>query len=395
MTKIRLLIFCSTIIVVLVASVVAAMYANGYRFDREKGTFDPNGLLVINSEPNGAQVFVDNVLKTATNATIPLAPGSYEVRLKKDGYLLWSKKVGMQKEEVTQINAYLFPIAPSLSAISFAGSKNPIISPDLTKIAYLVPLSSDAEAKNTQTDEKSGLWVLETANLPLGFNREPRKITDGDTKDWNFTWSPDSREIMAETKKATYELDAGQFTSQLARVDIKAQQAKILDNWSLLKKERLAAQLAKLPTKLKDVFEKSTSDITFSPDEEKILYTATASAVVTEGLVPPLPGSSTQTQERNIRPNKKYVYDVKEDRNFTVADDKQITYWMPTSAHLMLPQKDKVIIEDYDGTNKQSVYTGSYVYPYAFPTGSPSRFLILTNFGADSALTNLYSVSLK
>jgi hypothetical protein len=50
---------------------------------------------------------------------------------------------------------------------------------------------------------------------------------------------------------------------------------------------------------------------------------------------------------------------------------------------------------DYDGTNRQEVYSGSYIAPHAFPTVNKERLLILTNLGADSVLPNLYSLSLK
>ena len=44
---------------------------------------------------------------------------------------------------------------------------------DFTKIAYSIEVDS-----NTST-EKSGLWVMETVNLPLGFAKDPKRITDG------------------------------------------------------------------------------------------------------------------------------------------------------------------------------------------------------------------------
>ena len=62
---------------------------------------------------------------------------------------------------------------------------------------------------------------------------------------------------------------------------------------------------------------------------------------------------------------------------------------------LVLAEEGKVIIMDYDGTNRQEVYTGSYIAPHAFPTVSDERLLLLTNLGADSGSPNIYSLTLK
>jgi hypothetical protein len=50
---------------------------------------------------------------------------------------------------------------------------------------------------------------------------------------------------------------------------------------------------------------------------------------------------------------------------------------------------------DYDATNKQVVFTGNYQYPHAYPSGSTSRAIILTNFGSTTSPLNLYWLGLK
>jgi len=187
MTKIRVFIFLLTIVVVAGLGLIASLYARGYRFDVETLRFVPNGLLVVKSNPDGAQVFIDAELKTATNATIPLPPGTYDVEIRKEGYFPWKKRLVIEKEIVTEADASLFKTVPSLSAITYSGVVNPVASEDLTKIAYAVP--------------KTGLWVIETVNLPLGFTRNPRRITDGDLTNASWEWSPNGREILLITKK--------------------------------------------------------------------------------------------------------------------------------------------------------------------------------------------------
>jgi hypothetical protein len=394
MTKIRILIFLSTLIIVSILGVVASFYARGYKFDFAKLQFVPNGLLVINSEPNGAQIFVDDNLKTATNATLTLPPGTYDVTVKKEGYLAWSKSIVVEKEIVTQIDAVLFPAAPSLSAITFSGITNIIPSSDMTKIAYIVPPTKD-------NLDKAGLWITESTSLPIGFAREPKRIADGDFANMTLEWSPDSREILATTSNAkgvataAYLFDTGQYTTLGQRTNEVGQIKTIKTGWSEKKNKKLTTQLAKLELSISEIISKKTTDIVFSPDENKILYTASESAEIPSGVVKPLPGASTQKQNRKLEPGKKYVYDIKEDRNFEIAKKDEPTFWLTTSAHLILPQKDKVIIMDYDGTNRQTVYQGSYTAPHAYPYSNASKLVILTNLGSTNSLTNLYSLNLK
>ena len=70
--------------------------------------------------------------------------------------------------------------------------------------------------------------------------------------------------------------------------------------------------------------------------------------------------------------------------------------WFASSNHVVIAQKDKVTIQDYDGTNQQVVFSGSYESPYAIPSPSTNRLIMLTRFGAGGGTSgNLYSLSLK
>lgn len=387
MTRIRIIVFLSTILIVGVVGVVASYYARGYRFDQTL-KLNPSGLFVANSDPTGAQVFIDGELKTATNATVNLSPGTYDVTIRKEGFLAWTKRLTIQKEIVTQVDAQLFPSVPSLSPITFSGAFSPEVSPDLGKIAYGVPLNLD-------DGEKAGLWILETINLPLGFNRDPRRITDGDLTGATWQWSPDSRQVLLITKTGVFLLDVGTFTPQSQRVNIANNVSKVLADWKQKKDIKLNSLLSNLPADLNFIFTKKAKDILFAPNENKFLYTASESANIPEGLIKILPGSSTQKQSRDIKKDHIYVFDIKEDRNFEVSTTPTNMYWYPSSANLVVPEKDKVVVMDYDGTNRQTVYAGSYISPNAFPTPAANRIFVLTNLGAQQSVSNLYSLNLK
>jgi len=381
MIKIRIFLIFLTFLIVGFVGLFASYYARGYQFNFKTFQFQPNGILVLKSDPTGAEIYINGNLKSATDTTISLPPGTYDITLKKDAFFSWTKRLVIEKEIVTQAQVSLFRSAPSLTAITFTGSLAPIASDDYTRIAY------------GTTD---GLYTLETYSLPIGFSKDPRQITDADLTGATWQFSPSGRQIMLTSKNSVFLLDTSTFTPQAKLVNIASQKDATIASWAKERQDKITASLSALPSQISDELTRKTSQIAFSPYDTKILYTASSAGILNEGLVAPLPGSSTQKQERTITPGSTYVYDIKEDRNFLVSNDSnQKLAWFPNSKNLVLAEDSKVVIMDYDGTNPQAVYSGSYIAPYAFPFGSTEKILILTNLGGDSTPPNLYSLSLK
>lgn len=404
MTKVRILVFLSTLFVVGLISLFVSYYARGYRLNFSSllnGSiqFEPNGILAIKSEPDGASIIIDGDLKTATDANISLPPGTYDVEVKKDGYFTWSKSLTIDKEIVTSAGVSLFRNVPSLAPVTFSGAKNPMVSENGTKIAFIVPFTKE----NTT---KSGLWTLDVLSLPLGFSNDPRRIVDGDLDDATFVFSPDERQILLTTPNSVYLIDTGSFTPQTQLVNVAAQKESILESWKSERLIRDESELRGLPEVVYDILKRRSDGFVFSPDATMVLYTASASANLPENLIKGLPGSSTQKQERQVLAGRTYIYDIKEDRNFLVSDSPltltnpdtkpvPALRWLTTSRHLLLAEENKITIMDYDGTNRQTVYSGSFVAPFAFPYANATKLLVLTNLGATSSTPNLYTLTVK
>jgi hypothetical protein len=392
MVKIRLVLILLTFLVVGSVGYFVSLYARGYKLDLKTFKFTPSGILAVKSDPDGAQIFINGDFKGATNTNISLSPGNYDVAIKKDGYITWNKRVTIEKEVVTTVSAGLFRSTPALS-------------PDLTKIVYATNFSPDPA-----NAAKNGLWLMETISLPFGFGHDPRRITDGDQTGNSWQFSPDGRQILLSTQAGAYLLDNSTFTPETQLVNIAAKKLQTIADWQNEKKVRLNAEIKNLPPEVVDLLSRKTSAVSFSLDGNKILYTASASATLPNNLIKPLPGSSTQKQERDIKPGKTYVYDIKEDRNFLIDDNdtppnidsdpatassERRLFWLANSDNLVLTEPGKISVMDYDGTNRQDIFSGSYEAPFAFPFGSSGKILILTNLGSDSATPNLYYLSLK
>ena len=424
LSKHRLSFFFLILFSVLGATFFAIKFASGYRLDLASKTLKPTGILVANSYPDGARVFVNDKFVAATNGTLSLKPGKYTIEIKKSGFLPWKKEIVIEKELVALAEAFLFPEVPDLKPLTFNEVNNPQVSPDNTKIVYSIPLP----------DLNAGLWVIDLTDSLLGFSKSPRQIaksrTGSDFAKSNYSWSPDSRQILIEFPSSNnkYLLEAGQLNELTAANEVSLTLSKTKESWQKEENIKEKAKLKRLPLKMQEIVASKAAELQFSPDTTKVLYLATASAEIPEKLIPPLLATSTQKESRKLEPGRLYVYDIKEDRNFLVPFivpsptptpklKSKITptpipltthypgragsllttpRWFPTSKHLVWIAEDKVISCEYDGTNLTTIYSGPFTKPYVFITPGTDKLVILTKIGAEGEdKSNLYIISLR
>jgi hypothetical protein len=141
-------------IIIFSATLALFLFARGWRLDLTKKELAVTGILVATSDPDGAEVYLDGKLRTATNNTINLPPGNYRVRIEKPGFSPWEKLVTIKKEEVIKTNAFLFPTLPDLHPLTFNGAAGAVLSPDENKIAFMTPPSTPSATRSSD----SGLW---------------------------------------------------------------------------------------------------------------------------------------------------------------------------------------------------------------------------------------------
>lgn len=381
MARTRILLFLTSLILVPIGTYAAILFARGYRPNFQARTIEPTGLLRATSLPEGAQVYVNGQLKTATDNTLTLPPETYTVEIKKAGFSPWKKQLAIEAEVVTRASATLFPSVSSLKAITSSGASLPTLSPDGTKVAFFQTATASAN-----------IYVLDLSESPLGLlNRDPRPVGNIENlklKIGNLIWSPDSKQILVQATPSAYlaDLSTQQFKPTL-------NSTAILSDWQKLQTTRDAQKSALLPEKLRGLLASSAANLVWSPKENRLLYTATASATIPDNLIRPLPGSSTQLQSRTLVEGQTYVYDLEEDRNFQVPSG---TFWFSDSSHLVKVEKNKITILEHDSANATIVYAGPMENSFVFPYPSGSQLLILTNLNQNtSPFPNLYAVSLR
>lgn len=374
-------------------AVAAILYATGYRLEfGGDGTgnikfVEGTGLVVVTSHPDGARVFVDGKLRTATNNTIDLLPGEYLVEITKDGYIPWKKKIIVKKSLVSEAGARLIPSAPKLEAVTTIGVSNVIMDASSSLLAYTVASASA---------EKNGIYVFNMNSGPLVFLGASGTQIISDLLD-NFSsaqlsFSPDGRQLLAKLPKSYYLLTTSGLNN--APQDVTSTLDLVKDDWAIQQAEADKKLLDSLPRALRTPAKTYFKDMKPSPDNNKILYTASQSATLEPIIKPPIPSVNSTPDQRTIVAGKVYVYDIKEDKNYMVGDSSNNYLWHADSRHLVYAQDKKVNILEYDGGNQTTVFNGDFVDEAIFPWPNGSGVAIVYRLSA-SAPYNIYRIGLQ
>jgi hypothetical protein len=394
------LVFSIVIFVILVlVTIGVVLYGKGYRFGADAGKIElkGTGLLVTESFPDSAQVFIDGKLKTATDNTINLPPGEYKVRIFKEGYFPWEKTIKIEAETVSKAEALLIPTAPKLESITDFGASAPILDPTITKIAFNV---------SDQTPERNGIYVFDMKSNPLLTLQSSSTQVIDDTFDQfsksKITWSPDGKDLIATISSTINPLSSTTYLLDTDRTNnppnnVTGTINNVSDTWTRLKNSKEKAVIASLPRPVRKMAAENFDIMAFSPDQNKILYTASRSASLPIVIKPRLVGVNSTPETRSIKEGDIYVYDVKEDKNYKMnSGNFQGAYsWFTDSKHIIFVRNKEVHMMDYDGLNDTVVYAGPFIEDYIFPWPDATRIVILTSLGNSKITPNLYTISLK
>lgn len=102
----------TAILIITIGTIVLVAFAQGYNYDALHNQINKTGLVLLDSNPNGAQVFINNkYMNRKTPYRYSGAPaGNIDIKLLKDNYRKWEKKASVVPGEVTFANyALLIP----------------------------------------------------------------------------------------------------------------------------------------------------------------------------------------------------------------------------------------------------------------------------------------------
>lgn len=173
-----------------VTAPLVILTTKGYRYNWSKGRPEKTGILVLDSKPIGARIYVNGMLqaKTTPASLFRLLPEDYAVRLEKTGYLSWQKVLRVKSGETTFTK----------EVILFRDAV-----PKLLKSADIEKAVFGADGRLTAVLNRGDEWLeleiydrsLPATTLLARFSRDKYAETD-------ISWSPDGDRLLFQGRPA-------------------------------------------------------------------------------------------------------------------------------------------------------------------------------------------------
>ncbi|MFW6110115.1 MAG: PEGA domain-containing protein [Patescibacteria group bacterium] len=368
------ILYLATAIAIAAGTVIAILIAQGYRLDVGQKEIEKSGLLLIESTPTDAKIFINGKLVDTTNATLSLSPKIYDIQLAKEGFSTWEKKVKIQPGLATEIDALLISTSPQLTPLTTTGVTLLKTNPQRNQIAY-----------TTRKGSEPGLWILDLATPPLvGLVKENPYILAEDTADQKFSlaenlqWGPKGKELLITLNRK------GHVLAKPRNGILKQATSSAKPTTSVWKKEKtdIIAKLVnklEIPKKLEEVAKDPNT--LWAPDEEKFLYTKERDEYIEYHIF---------NGENPLGVGRKRHY-----LPLKVKKDLQVKVnWHSTSEHLIIKSGTTVSLIEMEGTNKTEIFSGHLASSKVVPTPNGANLIVLTSFKQDDQ-PNFYAVSLR
>jgi hypothetical protein len=438
--KSSIILSVSSILILGLGTLIGIMLVKGYTFNTTTKKIESTGVLIVNSVPSGAQIFIDDHYQNVTNTSIPFLPTrDYKIRLTKEGYTPWEKDMTIDSQLTSEIEAIMWPAIPSVNPITNTGVVNVQISPDKQKVVYGVKFSER---------DKAGLWVMDMAKKTVfsgtstDFTQIARNTGSIDYSKAELTWSPDSKQIVATLQEnenpdskftRNYLLDTTRLNSNPN--DITLTKEGTYKGWmdEIDQKNNIRnLKLALDPEGLK-LASDSAIPVRWSWDETMFLYATSNSPSTQSATIKPsnqpkvIKVNTTKSASESAQIDvesatssasyKKYVdsqtstfsadlnikvYDLKKKKSFDLPFAKYFS-WYPAEEkadreiqHLIMIENGSISIIETDGKNKSTIYGGPFEDSIVFPWPDGGRLVFLTNFNNNAGSEpNLYTINLR
>lgn len=185
----RTILFFLLGVIFILAVPTLIFYSQGYRLDWEERKFSQVGAFYFNAVPTRVEVFVNgqSIGKTAfvlgTTLTKNFAPGTYHVRIQKEGYHSWEKRLEIISRQVTENkHIALIPIDPTF-----------IVLQDNVLDFWAAPNKSEVLLQKSNSQNTWALVLWDTQNNAEYFLYESPHLQD---EIQDVQWSSDSNSFL-------------------------------------------------------------------------------------------------------------------------------------------------------------------------------------------------------
>jgi hypothetical protein len=177
-------------------TIILVYAAYGYSVNTKTGEVTENGLLFVDSKPGGAKIYLNNKsINSNTSARLVLPAGDYTLKLSRDGYRDWQRKVTLDEHAVARyVYPFLYPKQPVTAALKTYASAPGLFSESPDRRWLLVQLPS-TDQKTISFDE------YDTTNLkkaPTTINLPATALTTTSGTLTESEWSTDNKHLLLQ-----------------------------------------------------------------------------------------------------------------------------------------------------------------------------------------------------
>jgi hypothetical protein len=186
-------------LVIGLATVIIVYGANGYGINTKTGQIVQNGLLFADSDPGGAEIYLNGTDKnTKTSARLILPAGNYTLTLKKDGYHDWSRKFTLNEQSVARyVYPLLVPVKPVITNLKSYGEAPGLITQSPNQQWLLV--ENDQVSANAPIFDQYDTTTLDQTTPDVKQVAFPAGLLTNFSADSKLTeveWSTDNNNVL-------------------------------------------------------------------------------------------------------------------------------------------------------------------------------------------------------
>jgi hypothetical protein len=231
MEKLRRRIFFWTLVALFfVVAPTIIMNARGYRFDFHRGVFVHSGSIMLKTNPQDFDVYVNGELETSkqinrVNNSYTLTgfiPGNYAVAVNAEGFQTWSKKTELHSGLASEFwNVLLVRKDYARTAFETQRLDNFFISPKDENIAI---------AKNTSEGMEVQILNIAKKTISNSF-LFPNSVFDDKTREENIEWSPDEDYLSVPVKITAQAPAEEENSAKLIKITPNANSNRIIEKY--------------------------------------------------------------------------------------------------------------------------------------------------------------------
>ncbi len=202
--------YISFIVLFIVIAPALIFYALGYRYNWTNRNIEKNGALYVKSYPSGAEIYIDSQKikpKTPTQI-VEISSGKYDVLIKKDKYVPWTKKLEIKSGETSFAEDIVLFLENRAKTVLSTGGADWMLNKQKNQYCHL--------------DEENNLHLTnieqDKAILVFKFDKKYKLID----------WSPNNAEILLSLDSSYYLFNLDQKT--LRKLNIVDLEKIIWDN---------------------------------------------------------------------------------------------------------------------------------------------------------------------